>query len=424
MAKSRTKRVEGVAGVVEDRQFSIKVPGIMRDLRDGFEALCLKAGLQVFEAMVEDDLLGLCGPKGVPDEGRKAYRHGSTKGSIVFGGQTLQVRRPRVRSVANEELGLESFEWASCQDPLDRATLEAVCSNVSMRRYEGLQPDVGSMGRSKSKSSVSRRFVTLTSKQVDEWMRRSLVDVDVPVIMVDGIYFADHVVLIAMGIDRHGAKHILGLREGATENTIVVRELLADLVERGLQAHTPRLWVIDGAKALRRAIKTVFGEMAFIQRCQEHKRRNVLEHLPKTHHASVSKALRDAWASPNPQTAQRQLERLAGRLEREHPSAAASLREGMAETLTAQKLGVTDALLLTLRSTNPIENLNSLIARYARNVKRWQSGSMVLRWVAGALTDAGQSFRKIKGYRDIHKLADQMQRHLSGHQQKTHSKAA
>jgi transposase-like protein len=177
----------------------------------------------------------------------------------------------------------------------------------------------------------------------------------------------------------------------------VVASLLADLVDRGLDADRMRLWVIDGGKALRKAIVATFGAKALIQRCQVHKARNVLEHLPQEQHASVKRALREAWAAADAKLAGRRLHSLAGSLQAQHPGAAASLREGLEETLTVQGLGITGALYRTLRSTNPIENLNGSIAKYTRNVKQWRDGAMVLRWVASALADAATRMRKLRG---------------------------
>ena len=207
--------------------------------------------------------------------------------------------------------------------------------------------------------------------------------------------------LVALGIDAQGDKHVLGLREGSTEATRVVASLLAELLERGFDADRMRLWVIDGGKALRKAIVQTFGERALIQRCRERKRRNVIEHLPEELHASVGRAMRDAWDSANTALAAKQLQRLAASLAAKHPGAAASLREGLADTLTAQRLGIPGALYRTLRTTNPIENLNGSIARFTRNVKRWKDGQMTLRWVAAALSDAKQRFRKLRGHRDM-----------------------
>jgi putative transposase len=223
-------------------------------------------------------------------------------------------------------------------------------------------------------------------------------------VMTDGIHFGERVILVALDIDAQGNKHVLGLREGSTEATRVVRSLLSDLVDRGLDADRARLWVIDGGKALRKAIVECFGALALIQRCQEHKRRNVIEHLPLDLQASVGRALRDAWDGDNAELAKRQLQRLAASLHAKHPGAAASLREGLEDTLTVQSLRITGALYRTLRTTNPIENLNGSIAHFTRNVKRWKDGQMTLRWIAGALSDAKQRFRKLRGYRDMNVL--------------------
>jgi transposase-like protein len=262
-----------------------------------------------------------------------------------------------------------------------------------------------------SKSAVSRRFVALSAERLGQWLSRRI-EVALPVVMIDGIHFRDRVVLVALGFDAQGKKHVLGIREGSTEKTQVVRALLADLIERGLDADAPRLWVIDGAKALRRAITETFGETALVHRCQEHKRRNVLAHLPEDLHASVSRALRDAWNTHDADLAQRQLERLANSLSKHHPGAAASLREGLQETLTLIRLDIDAALYRTLRTTNPIENLNGLIAHYTRNVKRWRDGQMVLRWVGTALHEASGGLRAVRGYREMKRLTSALARHV------------
>jgi transposase-like protein len=228
--------------------------------------------------------------------------------------------------------------------------------------------------------------------------------------MIDGLHFREHVVLIALGIDTDGHKHVLGLREGTTENATVVRALLSDLVERGLDADRIRLYAIDGAKALRKALRDVFGERAVVQRCQVHKERNVLEHLPERMRPSVRRAMQQAYASEDAALAQRQLERLADSLERAHPGAAASLREGLEETLTLQRLGITGALYRTLRSTNAIENLNGLLGRFTRNVKRWRDGAMILRWIGAGVFEAQRRFRRVRGHRDLKTLHAALER--------------
>ena len=387
-------------------QLSLAMDGVLRDVQHAFYGLCVNAGKQVLAAMMEADRVALCGAKGVPDARRRATRGGHTAGAVVLGGQRIGIKRPRARSIDRGELRLATYEWAAQRDPLDAATLAAVAAGVSTRRYAGtldeLPPPEEAL--SVSKSSVSRRFVALSQEQLAQWLSRSLKDIDLPVVMIDGIHFRDRVILVALGIDAKGNKHVLGLREGSTESTRVVRSLLSDLIERGLDADRARLWVIDGGKALRRAIAECFGALALVQRCQEHKRRNVIEHLPEELHASVGRALRDAWGGANAELAKKQLQRLATSLQAKHPGAAASLREGLDETLTAQGLGITDALYRTLRTTNPIENLNGSIGHYTRNVKRWKDGQMTLRWVASALSDASGRFRKLRGHRDIKTL--------------------
>jgi len=403
--KSRTKpalRAVPAATV----QLELPVQGVLKDVRSAFYGLCIGAGKAVLAAMMEADRVALCGPKGVPDEDRRAVRGGTTPSAVVLGGQRIGVRRPRARAVDAGELELPTFAWAAAGDPLDAATMAAIAAGVSMRRYgTTLEPlPASERSSSTSKSATSRRFVNLSEQQLTEWLARPLGELDLPVVMVDGIHFRDRVILLALGIDAQGTKHILGLREGSTESTRVVRSLLSDLIERGLDADRARLWVIDGGKALRKAIVETFGTTALVHRCQEHKRRNVIDHLPEQMHASVGRAMRDAWNSVDTDGARKQLLRLASSLHSKHPGAAASLREGLEETLTAQSLGVTGALYRTLRTTNPIENLNGSIASYARNVKRWRGGQMTLRWVASALADAKDRFRKLRGHRDMKAL--------------------
>lgn len=403
--KSRTKPALRVVPAAQV-QLSLPIQGVLQDVRHAFYGLCINAGQQVLAAMMEADRVALCGPKGVPDAKRQALRGGSTRSAVVLGGQRIGMRRPRARGVDAAELELPSFAWAAAGDPLDAATMAAMAAGVSMRRYAStLEPvPAAHRARSVSKSATSRRFVALSQEQLLQWLSASLQALELPVVMIDGIHFRDRVILVALGIDAKGDKHVLGLREGSTESARVVRSLLSDLIERGLDADRARLWVIDGGKALRKAIVETFGTTALIQRCQEHKRRNVLEHLPDELHASVGRALRQAWDGLDATLAGKQLQRLASSLQAKHPGAAASLREGLEETLTVQALGIGGALYRTLRSTNPIENLNGSIAHYTRNVKRWRDGQMTLRWIASALSEAKQRFRKLRGHRDIKRL--------------------
>lgn len=413
--KSLTKSIRTPFAAAEAQvQLSLPVAGVLRDVRSAFFGLCINAGKAVLTAMMEAERTALCGPKGVPDRGRTAYRGGSTKTSVVLGGRRIGISRPRARAVEAQELSLPTFEWACKTDPLDEATLAAIAAGVSTRRYQTTLDvlPASEVQSSVSKSAVSRRFVALSAEQLSQWLSRRI-DVALPAVMIDGIHFQDRVVLVALGFDAEGKKHVLGIWEGSTEKTQVVRALLSDLIERGLVADTPRLWIIDGGKALRRAIVEIFGATALIHRCQQHKRVNVLAHLPEEMHASVSRALKEAWESNDAPLAKRQLERLASSLANSHPGAAASLREGLEETLTLIGLGIGDALYRTLRTTNPIENLNGLIGHYTRNVKRWRDGQMVLRWIATSLNHAAHGFRAVRGYRDMKQLVAALARAVS-----------
>jgi len=398
------------------RVVPVSVPplaAVLADVKSAFFGLCVQAGKEVLAAMMEADRVQQCGPKGRPDTQRQALRGGHTPSWVTLGGRRVKIRRPRARELVGHELSLASFRWAAGADPLNETTLASIAAGVSTRRYAGTLdrlPETEAQ-RSISRSAVSRRFVALSAERLGQWLARPLGELDLPVILVDGIRFRDRVVLIALGIDTEGEKHVLGLREGSTENATVVRALIADLVDRGLDPERPRLWVIDGAKALRRAIRDLFGEAALVQRCQVHKLRNVLAHLPESMHASVGRGIKDAWASRDPVLGIRQLERLARSLEREHPGAANSLREGLPETLTVQRLGIDGALARTLRTTNPIENMNGAVAHHTRNVKRWRDGQMLLRWIGAALHEAQRGFRRVRGHRALAKLCAALERH-------------
>jgi transposase-like protein len=322
------------------------------------------------------------------------------------------MRRLRARTVDGEELKLPSFEHAASRDPLDARTLEAIAIGVSTRKYgRSLDPlPAEEVERSMSKSSVSRRFVSMSSRMLTAWLGQPLDQFDVRVVIIDGVFFRDHCILMALGVASDGAKRVLGLREGSAENAIVAKGLLSDLVERGLSVEKPCVFVIDGSKGIRKAIADLFGKLGVVHRCHVHKTRNVLGHLPESMHASVNRAMQQAYESTDPDLARRQLERLARSLEREHPGAAGSLREGLEETLTLQGLGVTGTLYRSLRSTNAIENLNGSVVRFCRNVRRWKDGAMLLRWIGSALHEAQGGFRRVKGSRDMKHLVAALDR--------------
>lgn len=392
----------------ETLSIELPLPGLsaLVNARQNVMDLCVTTGMAVIEEMMEADRVALCGAASRQDPDRTAYRGGSAPGEITLGGQRVPLRRPRVRSVDDEELPLATYAWARDRDPLDETTWNLITHGVSTRGYAGLQDPLpaGESGRSTSKSAVSRRFVALSQRKIRECLSRRLDDLDLWVVMIDGIGFADHMALVALGISQDGRKHVLGIREGSTENATVARALLRDLLNRGLPDDHPVLFVIDGGQGIRKAIKESFGELAAVQRCQFHKIRNVAGHLPAELRDRITGAMKEAYHLENAKLAKRRLEHLARSLEQKHPSAAASLREGLDETLTLQRLGIQGSLFATLRGTNPIENLNGGIRKFTRNVRRWRDGSMVLRWLSSAVLEAESHFRRIRGYKQMSKL--------------------
>jgi putative transposase len=411
MRKNFTEAVDR-QGELVGVQIPLGLLASLEDVRTGFLSLCLSAGRQVLTAMMERDREALCGPKWIPNPQRRAQRAGTMQSEVTLGGRRIPITRLRARSIEGRELRLPSFGFAASRDPLDARTLEAIAVGVSTRKYHrSLDPlPIDQSERSVCRSSVSRRFVALSAQLLAKWMNQALDRLDIRVVIVDGIFLADHCILIALGVASDGAKHVLGLREGSSENSTVAKGLLSDLLDRGLSPERPILFVIDGGKGLRKAIGELFGPAAVVQRCQVHKRRNVLAHLPESMQPSVRRAMQQAYDTPDADLARRQLERLGRSLERDHPGAAGSLREGLEETLTLQRLGVTGGLYRTLRSTNPIENLNGSVMLYARNVRRWKDGTMILRWVGSALHEAQRQFRRLKGFRDMKRLVAALDR--------------
>ncbi|HEY6242063.1 MAG TPA: IS256 family transposase [Burkholderiales bacterium] len=395
-------------------QVPLPLLAVLADAKTAFFGLCLTAGQQVFQTLMEQDRTQLCGPKNVPDPTRQAYRGGSTPSEVVLGGRRIVLPRLRARSVTGDELPLPSFVYASAGDPLDARTLEAIAIGVTTRKYHrALEPLPAEVPeRAVSKSAVSRRFVALTSTRLRTWLATPLDDLDIRVVLIDGLHFRDHVIVLAVGVDAQGTKHVLALREGTTENATVCKALLADLRERGLDLDRPTLFIIDGGTGLRKAIRETSGALGLVQRCQVHKARNVLEHLPEVLRPRIRRALSEAYGLADAVLAQRRLDQLAAGLDQPHPGAAASLREGLEETLTLQRLGVTGALYRTLRSTNVIENLNGLVGHFVRHVRRWRNGRMLVRWIAAGLHEARRSFRRVRGHADLAALIRTLDRQM------------
>jgi putative transposase len=384
--------------------------------KEGLLALSVGVGLGVLTELMEEEVAGVVGAKGRHDPDRTAVRHGHEDGEVTLGGRRVAVKRPRVRTADDEsEVPLATYEHFADRDALSRVVLERMLAGVSTRRYPRTQEPIGEeveiRSRSTSKSAVSRTFVERTRESLAQLMSRDLGDMRLGVMMIDGIELKGRTNIVALGITTQGVKIALGLWEGSTENATVATALLSNLVERGLDPEQGMLFVLDGGKALRKAVRAVFGEVP-VQRCIRHKERNVMGHLAERDRPQVKARLRQAWAETDHARALEQLEVLAGELDRTHPGAASSLREGMAETLTVTRLGIRGKLRRTLESTNACESMIEIIRRTQRNVKHWSSGEMGLRWTAAGMLEAEQQFRKVIGHTDLAKLAIAIEREL------------
>jgi putative transposase len=383
--------------------------------REGLLAMSVAAGMAVMQAMFDAEITAACGPKGRHDPDRVAVRHGSQKGSVVLGGRRVPVRRPRARTADRHEVPLATYRLFATEDQLTAVVMERMLAGLATRRHTAAAEPVGStvaeQATATSRSAVSRRFVAQTTTALAELLARDLSGLDVKVLMIDGEHLAEHCCVVALAITADGTKVPVGLWEGSTENKTVVTHLLADLVGRGLDATDGLLVVIDGAKALSAAVTAVFGANAAIQRCTVHKRRNVAEHLPETERGWVDAKLVRALNNPDAAAGLRDAKALATALERTHPGAAASLREGLPELFTVARLGITGALARTLTTSNPIESMISIARTTNRNVTRWRDGQMVLRWTAAGMINAQRSFRRVKGYKQMPQLVAALHRH-------------
>jgi putative transposase len=385
--------------------------------KEGLLALSVGVGLGVLSELMEEEVDDVVGPKGEHNPERTAVRHGHEAGEVTLGGRRVAVERPRVRTAdGDQEVALGTYAHFADRDPLARVVLERMLAGVSTRRYPRTQEPVGeeveAQARSTSKSAVSRTFVERTRQALGELMSRQLGDMRLAVMMIDGLELKGRMNIVALGVTTEGIKVPLGLWGGSTENAIVVTALLSDLVERGLDPEQGMLFVIDGSKALRKGIRSVFGDVP-IQRCIRHKERNVLGHLPERDRPAVKARLRKAWAETDHPRALEQLKGLASELDHTHPGAAGSLREGLEETLTVVRLGIKGKLKRTLESTNPAESMIDTVRTTQRNVKYWSSGEMGLRWTAAGLLEAEKQFRKVIGYKDLAKLAVAIERDLT-----------
>ena len=378
----------------------------LEEFEGSFDRLCLRAGTAAIAPMLAADAEQLCGKRYQRHADRQGHRWGMIDSEVGWHGGKAAIRRPRVRQRGGGELELPSWTAMQKADLLSRWAFNQMLIGVATRKYARSVrlPDgdlAGQAKRATTKSSVSRRFVALSTAKLQEWLAADLSGLDLLVIQIDGVWVGDHVLVAAIGIDGAGDKHVLGVALGATENAAVVKALLADLVERGLRPDTARLFIVDGAKALSRAVRDTFGRFALIQRCQVHKGRNIIERLDPSLHPGAKKVLRQAWDSVSAEQAERVLRNLARRLDHDAPGVSASILEGLDEMLTVIRLGLPDQLRRSLGCTNAIESLMAVLRQVCRNVKRGRHARMALRWTGTAMLEAQKSFRRLKAHKQL-----------------------
>jgi putative transposase len=416
-AVKKSSQIQPVGATALPERVTVAMAEIAESMQEGLLALAVGAGLEVMQALMDADVTTLAGPKGRHDQGRTAVRHGRERGSVTLGGRRVAVSRPRVRAAdGSGELPIASYELFTSTEILGKMALEKMLAGLSTRRYPvGLEPvgrQVAETSSATSKSAVSRRFVAMTETALADLLSQDLSGLDLVALMIDGVHFAESCCVVALGIGIDGVKHPLALVEGSTENATLVTDLLVDLRGRGLDVTRPMLVGIDGSKALRKAVVDVLDHPV-IQRCQLHKIRNVKDHLPQRLRSSVGRRMTDAYHAGSALEAEAALLTLAKELDRTHPGAAASLREGLHETLTVLRLGVSPTLARTLRSTTAIESMISVCREHAANVKRWRDGQMALRWCAAGMIEAGKQFRRVNGHLHLPTLRAALRREIA-----------
>lgn len=392
-------------------QLILPMADIAHLLQDGVGQLVRQAGLQLMHLVMEEEVKSLAGERHQQHDGRQAYRWGSEDGYCVVDGQKVPIRRTRLRTSsengAKREQPLGSYELFQRSGPLQMGVWDKMMRGLSTRNYGAVVKDFHN-AYGIEKSAVSENFIEASREKVKQLMERPLGELHLCAIVIDGTPFKDRQMVVALGIGCDGRKTVLGLREGATENTAVVSALLGELVERGVDFSVPRLYILDGGKALPAAVRKHAGAAALIQRCQVHKKRNVVDHLPDEYKADVKRKLQNAYSMAGYAEAKRALDQLHRELMDLNPSAARSLEEGMEETLTVHKLRVPDQLRRTLCCTNVIESAFSIVETVCRNVKRWRDGDHIERWVGSGLVVAERQFRKVIGFRQIPLLLSSM----------------
>jgi putative transposase len=388
-------------------QMMLPMAEMMGWLRKGVGELIRQAGLQLMDLLMQEEVRELAGERSERQSARTANRWGSERGFCVVMGQKVPIQRPRVRTTDDKEVRLGSYEMFHRGEPLTETVWEKLMLGLSTRNYgQAMRQFTEAYGL--EKSAVSEHFIEASRAKLKTMMGRRLDKTRLCALLIDATPFQGQQMVAALGIDEHGRKMILGIRQGATENATVVGELLGDLVERGLDFTEPRLYILDGGKALSAAVKKHAGESAAIQRCQVHKRRNVLDHLTDEQKPAVSKKLNAAYALVEYGAAKEALHTLHRELMDLNPSAARSLGEGMEETLTIHRLHLPAQLRKTMASTNVIESAFSIVEKVCKNVKRWHGGDQRERWVGSGLLVAENQFRRITGYKLIPVLMEEL----------------
>jgi putative transposase len=411
---SRKERRKRQAEKVREIQLTFDPAEAVAMLQDSMTDFATEMGLKVARLLLEDEVNQRCGLRYERVPERTVTRYGHQGGVVVIAGQKLPVERPRIRYTQRcGEAELENYACLQSPEAMPQAVLRRLVRGVSCRDYEDVV-DMAREGFGVKKSSVSRSFVKASAKVVRELAERRFDGIRFPVIYIDGTPYAGETMIAAMGITEDGTKRLLGVRQGATENAAVCTALLEDLCSRGLDTSSPTLLVLDGAKALHAAVKRVWGQKALIQRCQVHKQRNVRQHLPQKHWEGLSRQLNAAYHETDYAQALKGLKTTARWLERLNPDAAASLREGMEETLTVVRLGVPELLRRTLATTNPIESAFSVAENVTRRVKCWREGDMRQRWCIAGLMRAESKFRRVKGHGHMAQLLTALDRPVLG----------
>jgi putative transposase len=381
-------------------QLVIPLKEVLDLIQRGLMNVAMAAFTKVAECVMGHEVTALVGAKNQANGERVNNRWGSEPGYCVVGGQKIPLERPRVRDTRKREVRLGSYELLQRASLMEDSVFDKMMHGITTRRYSAVVKEL-EQAYGIQKSAISEHFIDASRQRLETLMVRPLKEHAFCGMMIDGTHFGDQQLITVLGITVHGYKVVLGLRQGATENTTVVKQLLDDLQERGVDFEVPRLYILDGGKALSAAVKQKAGKAAFIQRCQIHKVRNVVDHLIEDHKGYVRQKLLSAYRTRDHNDAERALARLHRELMDLNPSAARSLHEGMQESLTIHRLRVPPRLRTSFASTNLIESAFSIVETVCRNVKRWQSGDQHLRWVASGLLWAESRWNRVHGYREI-----------------------